>query len=114
MLHLRLSEDVFQSGWWNPGDVLRFADWAFGPKGLRSLLVVAHGDFAFPDTCKDHNSYFCRNDSVEKKDGDPNYRVITPADTELWDFVLANMDILSACPYRSTYKVFEPLVWRAR
>lgn len=102
MLHVRASEVILDSLCWNWGDVNKLADWAFGPQGLPKLLVFAHGDFAFPETCQLHNSLFCRNESVEKKDGDPNYKILEPDNRELWDYVQANMDILSACPYRLT------------
>lgn len=39
----------------------KFLEWAFGPNGLRSLDVVAFGDFAISDGTDKHNIVACRD-----------------------------------------------------
>lgn len=105
LLHLRASEYCLKredsETYVKREEVNKFADWVFGPNGFPQLLVFAYGDFAFSKSCRDYNVLYCRNDSVGMKESDSAYKVLTHANKELWDWVMVNMDFLSACPYRS-------------
>lgn len=83
-------------------DVNKLANWVFGPEGFPQLLVFAYGDFTFKRSCQDYNVLYCRNDRTEPGEDEPKYKVLDASNKVLWDFVLTNMDVLSACPYRST------------
>lgn len=105
MLHLRASEYCLKRedshSYVTRNEVNSFADWVFGPEGFPKLLVFAYGDFAFENSCRGYNVLYCRNNLVGKDEGDPCYRVLTPDDKELWDWVTANKDALSCCPYET-------------
>lgn len=42
-------------------ELLRFANWAFGPNGLPTLQVLAFGDFSYNGRSHIHNKLFCRH-----------------------------------------------------
>lgn len=109
LLHLRASEDSLKREdsefYVHRREVDNFAEWAFGPQGLQQLLVFAYGDFAFARSCQSYNVFYCRANSVTAGADNSNYKILTPSDKDLWDWVTANMDVLSACPYRSIVPV---------
>ncbi|KAJ9608569.1 hypothetical protein H2204_015683, partial [Knufia peltigerae] len=84
-----------------------FADWVFGPNGFSELLVLAYGDFAFPDIHEDKNVLYCRNNVAQGEEGvqPTHFKILEPADEPLWDWVQGNMDALSACAYTALLRV---------
>jgi hypothetical protein len=109
LLHLRASGDFLtrkDNEWYIKRDEIDdFADWAFGPNGLPELLVLAYGDLAFRDMYEEENVLFCRNDAVAEGDRAPNFKILELTDGPLWEWVQDNMEVLSACAYKSLLQV---------
>lgn len=112
MLHLRASGDelrrtkgessVFKE------ELYAFADWAFGPDGIASLEVIAYGDFAFPEMCRDRNALLCR--AVSGQSSSLSFQVLEEDNKALWEWMQSHMDALSACAFR-TVVVAEDADW---
>lgn len=84
-----------------PEKLDEFAQWAFGPDGLRSLQILAFGDFSCNEQYPKVNSLFCRNNcSITKETGSPtrNYRFVTKSDRSLMEFLRECYDFGRACP----------------
>jgi hypothetical protein len=93
-----------------PGELLEFANWAFGPDGLPTLQVLAFGDFSYDGRFNDiHNYLFCRHtwsirnpeNSISQPEEDElilKFRLVRENDRELWDLIDRNIDFLGACP----------------
>jgi hypothetical protein len=92
--------------------LVEFANWVFGSEGIRSLEVLAVGDFSFDGRYeKFGNHLLCKHSgSIRNPEKDLPYSDEVPADLSLmfrplrktdedvWDLVNANMDFLGACP----------------
>lgn len=86
-------------------DLLKFVQWAFGPKGFGELSVIAYGDFSHNTRFKWSQLLFCRADptSVDKTSiaagAQPaTFRIMTRADEGLLDQIKGSREFLSACP----------------
>lgn len=84
-------------------EILAFAEWAFGPKGLQSLIILAYGNFAEGDR---NNSYiYCRSSVLERgyettdNSGKvmPSFRKMTVQDDYMWNFVPKGSTFLKEC-----------------
>jgi hypothetical protein len=92
-----------------PAELLRFANWAFGPNGLPTLQVLAFGDFSYDGRSHIHNKLFCRhtwsirnpeNDILQQSEDELvlTFRLVRENDRELWDLIDRNTEFLEACP----------------
>ncbi|PVH72613.1 hypothetical protein DL98DRAFT_382280, partial [Cadophora sp. DSE1049] len=79
-----------------PAELLRFANWAFGPNGLPTLQVLAFGDFYYDGRSHIHNKLFCRHTCEDELI--LTFRHVIENDTELWDLIDRNTEFLEACP----------------
>lgn len=84
-------------------ELLEFADWAFGPKGLPKLDILAYGDFSYRD--RQPSILMCRSRDLKQITGGTDitpvskpYRQLTKKDVRLWEVVQENLDLLEACP----------------
>jgi hypothetical protein len=79
----------------------RFAQWAFGPSGFRSLQVLVLGDFSYRGRYSWGNVLLCRkSDSTPNLPGgipDRNYPHLIKGDSE-WDLLRKYDHALQACP----------------
>lgn len=84
-----------------------FAQWVFGPTGIRSLRLLAYGDFYFDGRFDHATLLFCRQDTPDGvKDSDTegasrrlNFReVFEGDDVELWELYKREKHVLAACP----------------
>ncbi|KAH8812176.1 hypothetical protein F5884DRAFT_750497 [Xylogone sp. PMI_703] len=94
--------------------VLEFAQWVFGPKGIKSLRLFAIGDFSYDGRFDKYNHLLCRR---EQADGTPggnlealHFRHLGPEDEELWELYHENLDMLGACPSCDLLEYEDP-VW---
>ncbi|KKA19421.1 hypothetical protein T310_6597 [Rasamsonia emersonii CBS 393.64] len=73
------------------------AQWAFGPDGLPSLRVIAHGDFLDEGRYRKHNVLLCRDSGSSQG---LNFRRVvgTEMDELLLDLFEEYSDFLQACP----------------
>ncbi|QSS64918.1 hypothetical protein I7I51_01993 [Histoplasma capsulatum] len=72
-------------------DEYNFAEWAFSTDGLPNLQILALGDFSFEGRYSKYNVLLCRSDS--------GYQILTRLNTQSWDLVQNNTDMLAACPF---------------
>jgi hypothetical protein len=85
-------------------ELLKFADWAFGPEGLPELDILAYGDFSYRG--RQLNTLLCRSQDLKQimagtkitPASKSPYRQVTKKDVRLWEVVLENFDLLEACP----------------
>ncbi len=85
-------------------ELLKFADWQFGPEGLPELNILAYGDFSYQG-CQP-NILLCRSQDLKQTMEGTNttpvlqlrYRQVTKKDVRLWEVVQENLDLLEACP----------------
>jgi len=75
-------------------ELLKFADWAFGPEGLPELDILAYGDFSHRD--RQPNILMCRSRDLTPVS--KPHRQLTKKDVKLWEVVQDNLDLLEACP----------------
>jgi hypothetical protein len=79
-----------------------FAEWAFGPKGIPSLRVIAYGDFSYEGRFSLNNVLLCKAASSTKMRRQdvacPNFRRIADNDRPLWALVHKYSNVLEACP----------------
>ncbi|KKA16230.1 hypothetical protein T310_10184 [Rasamsonia emersonii CBS 393.64] len=80
----------------------KFAQWAFGSKGIQSLQVLAFGDFSFNRWYERGNVLLCRkSDSAQMQQGGlpgKNYRHLTEGDQSLWDLLRKGSFPKNICP----------------
>lgn len=83
------------------------AQWAFGPDGIRSLRLLAYGDFSGDGRFQQSNLLLCRRDPPRGIDflgmDDASqqfcFREVRPGeDTELWELYEREKQLLAACP----------------
>lgn len=86
-------------------DLLKFVQWAFGPKGFSKLSVLAYGDFSHNTRFKWSQFLFCRADptridkSLISAGAQPaTFRIMTHADEDLLERIKGSREFLSACP----------------
>ncbi|KAK2803993.1 hypothetical protein FQN50_006799 [Emmonsiellopsis sp. PD_5] len=46
-----------------PEELILFAHWAFGPRGLQHLQILAYGDFSYGDRHRESQILFCRKEA---------------------------------------------------
>jgi hypothetical protein len=80
-----------------PGNLLSFANWAFGSDGLSLLRILAFGDFSYDNLFQFNNHVFCRH-TWSIRDPDTNkqtvftFRLVRGTDYELWSIIYHHMD----------------------
>jgi len=83
-------------------DLDKFAQWAFGHDGIKSLQVLAFGDFSYNGRYSKGNMLLCRQaNSVRMQRGGlpgKNYRHITKGDRSLRGLLHKYSHALQACP----------------
>ncbi|KAL3444101.1 hypothetical protein BJX65DRAFT_311241 [Aspergillus insuetus] len=85
-------------------DLSEFAEWAFGPTGLRSLIAIAYGDFTQGGRYKWSQVLLCRTSAIMSLDMETSleprsFRVVNPAQFHLvLDQIEGANEMLSACP----------------
>lgn len=89
-------------------EIVKFAEWAFGPEGLPSLQILAFGDFSFEDRYQKQQllmrrKYGKRMRSRETSRGtfydNTSDRNFCLADVAEWDSIQVNgSNFLSVCP----------------
>ena len=98
MLHLRTSggelERTSKEFYVTRGELHTFAEWAFGPDGMRELDVIAYGDFSFPELHRDDNALLCRGNTAN---GSATFQTLKSSSGPLWDWVQSHMDALGSC-----------------
>lgn len=86
---------------------VEFAQWAFGPDGIRSLRLLAYGDFSYEGRFAEASLLFCRQEEAVgagnggKLGAGPFLRfreVREGQDWELWDLFESENRFLRACP----------------
>ena len=79
-----------------------FAQWAFGPAGIRSLRLLAYGDFSYDGRFAYATLLLCRRDSPRGKEDDERFlrfrEVKEGEDRELWELYEQELHVLTACP----------------
>ena len=83
--------------------VHEFAEWIFGPKGIKSTQVVVVGDFSYNGRYEDTNVRLCRSSgataqSQTKGVSGDFYRHVTSSDRMLWGLLDKYSNVLEACP----------------
>lgn len=76
-------------------ELTKFANLAFGPKGIPELQILAWGDFSHDGRWENSNVLLCKNESTNTTED--NFRIIQDSDSDKWDLIHDNMDMLSAC-----------------
>jgi hypothetical protein len=84
-------------------ELLKFADWAFGPEGLPELEILAYGDFSYRG--RQPNTLLCRSQDLKQimagtkttLASKSRYRQVTKMDARLWEVAQENFDLLEAC-----------------
>lgn len=86
-----------------------FAQWVFGPTGIRSLRLLAFGDFSYNGRFPVSTWLLCRRDlpvDAESSNRYLRFRTIkADGDTELWELYEREKYVLTACP---TDSLFHP------
>jgi hypothetical protein len=85
-------------------ELLKFADWVFGPEGLPELEILAYGDFSYRG--RQPNTLLCRSQDLKQimagtkiiSISKSQYRQVIKKDVRLWEMVQENFDLLEACP----------------
>lgn len=107
MLHLRASGDelgrITSESYVSKEELYAFAEWAFGPDGIPSLEVLAYGDFAFPEMCRDANALLCR--TVNGQSSSSSFQLLEDDNKALWEWTQSHMDALRACAFRAVVDV---------
>jgi hypothetical protein len=73
-------------------EILKFAEWAFSPEGLQSLLILAYGDFTGSQGSK---SYLLCRECVEMRG--MAFRKFSRKDEYLWDYIPGAASMLTSC-----------------
>jgi hypothetical protein len=89
-----------------PQDLLRLAQWAFGPDGLPILRIIAYGDFSYNGRYAEYTKLLCRKQPNSSKDKNSKaailqterkFKRLAENDMALQDLVRDNLDMLGAC-----------------
>ncbi|KAL9617654.1 MAG: hypothetical protein Q9160_007571 [Pyrenula sp. 1 TL-2023] len=87
-----------------------FAQWAFGPEGIKSLRIIAFGDFSHNGRWASNNMMLCRqnepagNEAFDYK----RYRELGNDDQNLRNVLERYMHVLEACP---ALPVLDPIIY---
>jgi hypothetical protein len=84
-------------------NVIEFADWVFGKDGIKSLEVLAIGDFSHHGRFRANNSLLCRC-KQDTRDQTAAFRPVVETDISLCSFIHRNMDFLTACPVEPIFE----------
>lgn len=84
-----------------PQNLKELALWAFGPRGISSLQVLAYGDYSFSGRFQDEYHTLVRQSWA-----DPfmpgvkalPFRPLRSSDAKMKEIIQENMDFLSTCP----------------
>lgn len=91
------------------GPFKNLAQWAFGPDGIRSLRLLAYGDFSGNGPFQRFNLLLCRRDEFLGTDYASqhfHFREVRPGeDTELWELYEREKHVLEACPRDSLLRL---------
>ena len=90
--------------------LLEFAQFAFGPHGLKHLRVLASGDFSSHGRWAEYCTLLCRKPTSEwggSEEATPlmrarTFRRVSREDWVLKDYIFSKMEMLSACPSEVT------------
>ncbi|KAK1965444.1 hypothetical protein LY78DRAFT_95204 [Colletotrichum sublineola] len=86
---------------------VEFAQWVFGPSGIRSLRLLAYGDFSYDGRFERATLLLCRRDAScntgDSGTKDANRRlyfreVVKGEDAELWGLYEREKHVIVACP----------------
>lgn len=89
-----------------------FAQWVFGPSGIRSLRLLAYGDFSYEGRFAHTTLLLCRQDAPrDTQDSDdqdarrfPRFREVRKGeDRQLWELFERERHVLAACPCDSLF-----------
>lgn len=89
------------------GPFKNLAQWVFGPNGIRSLRLLAYGDFSEDGRFQQDTLLLCRRDSPREggllgtDDASKHFsfrEVRRGEDTELWELYEREKQVLEACP----------------
>ncbi|OXV06392.1 hypothetical protein Egran_05840 [Elaphomyces granulatus] len=83
-------------------DLVDFAEWAFGPTGFPTLLVLAYGDFSHQGRFRWTNLLFCRAAIPAEETQRPSFRIMSQKDEYLWDLIDGGRQMLGVCPTEQT------------
>lgn len=90
------------------------AQWVFGPNGIRSLRLLAYGDFSEDGHFQPSNLLLCRQDPPREDvflgtdDASKHFsfrEVRQSEDTELWELYEREKWVLEACPRDSLLRL---------
>lgn len=91
-----------------------FAQWVFGPTGIRSLRLLAYGDFSYEGRFGQSTLLLCRRDpscGTEYSAGEEASQVLRfrdvkkGEDAELWGLFEREKHVLTACPCDTLFHV---------
>lgn len=91
-----------------------FAQWVFGPTGIRSLRLLAYGDFSYEGRFGNRALLLCRRDSARSNEDSADeeasqflrFREVKRGeDAELWELFEREKHVLTACPCDSLFHV---------
>lgn len=74
-------------------DLCRLAEWAFGPRGVASLQIIAYGDFAYGGRGDSQNLCLCKGTDEGKR-----FQLIAVSDPAWKDVQHKYRNVLEACP----------------
>jgi hypothetical protein len=78
-----------------------FAKWIFGEDGIKSLKVLAIGDFSYHGRFRADNSLLCRQDRTDQTAA---FRRVEETDIPLCSLIYSNLDFLMACPVEPIFE----------
>lgn len=96
------------------GPFKKLAQWVFGPNGIRSLRLLAYGDFSEDGRFQSSTLLLCRRDplredgSLGTDDASKQFsfrKVRQGEDTELWELYEREKQVLQACPRDSLLRL---------
>ena len=86
-----------------------FAQWVFGPDGVRSLRLFAYGDVSYDGRSKDEMLLFCRREPPSGTEDTGQFvyfrQVRRGEDAELWGLFERERHVLEVCPCDSLIDV---------
>lgn len=95
--------------YWLGDPFKNLAQWVFGPNGIRSLRLLAYGDFSGGGLYKPSTLLLCRRDeSLGSHHAAQHFhfREVRPGeDTELWELYEREKHVLEACPRDSLLRL---------
>lgn len=96
------------------GPFKNLAQWVFGPNGIRSLRLLAYGDFSEDGRFQPSTLLLCRRDpprddgflGIDDASKQFSFREVRQGeDTELWELYEREKQVLEACPRDSLLRL---------